>query len=76
MILWTVMPTELIFDTAGYQPCYEEVKMDGTSLLVERINATQCKIVRLLATDPMQFLRPELQPGSIVEYYPFIEALR
>lgn len=76
MLLWTVMPADVVFGSPEYQPCYEEVKIDGGSLLVERMSATQCKVVRLLATDPMQYLRSELQPGTIVDYQPVIGALK
>lgn len=77
MVIWTVMPDEFIF--SDFQPdCAperEEVKYQGVSLIVERISTRQCRIERLLTTNPADYLRPELQPGVVLTYYPTNEAL-
>ncbi|NLJ25888.1 MAG: hypothetical protein GX354_10820, partial [Firmicutes bacterium] len=38
--------------------------------LVEPLQFAQGKIVRLLSSEPNDFLRPELQPGSIIDLIP------
>ncbi|MCL6634158.1 MAG: YlzJ-like family protein [Peptococcaceae bacterium] len=69
MILYTPMQLELVlegFDTAEY-PDFEEVTFKGVPLLVERDGRGRQKIVRLLSTDPFDYLKPELSPGSLIE---------
>jgi hypothetical protein len=61
---------EAIFAEEIINPEYEEIEYYGVKLLVERIAPTQCRIVRLLSTDPVDFLRSELQPGNLISYLP------
>ncbi|SHI69893.1 YlzJ-like family protein [Propionispora hippei] len=68
MLLWTIMPLESIFPAEPYQPDYEEVTLGQSRVLMERINARQCKVVRLITTDPGEYLDPRLQPGTVVAY--------
>lgn len=63
MILWTVMPEELIFSQESISSPYEEIEYAGTKMLVEKTSADQCRIVRLLSTDPNDYLRQDIQPG-------------
>lgn len=70
MILWTVMPIELVFTQDSFSNPYEEIDYDGVKVLVERNSATEARIVRLLSTDPAHFLRPDLQPGCLLAYKP------
>lgn len=74
MLLWTVLPEELVLEQAGPPPVYEETDIAGTRMLVERVPDGRCRIVRLYSTDPRDFLRPELQPGTLVNYKPVIGA--
>lgn len=70
MVLWTVLPLDLVLDGLDKPPAYEEIDYDGTMLMVERLSPHACRVVRLLATDPAAYLRPEFQPGSLVSYRP------
>ena len=68
MTLWTVMPPEAIFPAEHPEPAYEEAEFSGVKMLVEKISPEQCRIVRLLSTNPQDYLRSELQPGSTFSY--------
>lgn len=70
MILWTVMPMELVFGQEEFLNPYEEVEYSGAKVLVEKQSPTECRIVRILSTDPSHFLRPDLQPGVTLSYKP------
>lgn len=70
MVLWTVLPIDLVLDGLEKPVVYEEIDCAGTALVVERISPLECRVVRLLSTDPAAFLRPEFQPGAIVSYRP------
>lgn len=76
MLLWTIMPMESVFPAEPYQPDYEEITFGQNRVLMERINSRQCKVVRLIATEPGEYLRPDLQPGTVMSYSSAREALK
>lgn len=65
MILHTVMPLELVFADNGPSEPPVEVEVDGRRLLVQR-NGQAWSIVRLLSSDPADFLDPRWQPGTVL----------
>ncbi|KYZ77126.1 hypothetical protein AXX12_03045 [Anaerosporomusa subterranea] len=66
MILWTIMPEELVFGQESYVDPYEEIEFAGAKMMVEKIAANQCRIVRIISTDPQDYLRSDLQPGVVL----------
>ncbi|HMM21628.1 MAG TPA: YlzJ-like family protein [Selenomonadales bacterium] len=74
MILWTVMPLDLVLDGAEKMPACEEIDYGGLKIMVEKTSPVECRIVRLLSTNPQDFLRPDIQPGQVLAYRPVYEA--
>lgn len=73
MTLWSILPTELVLNVVvDSPPLYEEIQCNNINLIVERIGPTQCKVNRLLTTDPQDYLHPEIQPGRILTYKPIL----
>ena len=70
MILWTVMPLDLVLLTEEHKPTYEEITYDDINLQVERTAEHEYRIVRLISTEPSHYLRQDLQPGSLLSYKP------
>lgn len=70
MVLWTVMPDEVIF-AQDYSPVFEDVEIAGTRMLVEKTAGDEYRVVRLLSTDPQDYLRNDIQPGTVFrnEYF-------
>lgn len=72
MILYTVMPIETVLE--GLQPedrrTFRDVPVGGVRLLVEEMSPGSGRIVRLLSTDPRDFLDPRYQPGSCLRLPP------
>ncbi len=69
MILYTPMQLELVlegFDQTKY-PEYKEIKYKGVPVLVEKTDSGEQKIVKLLSTDPADYLKQEISPGSLIE---------
>jgi len=52
-------------DPRSYERDIIEVTYRGKRLLVEPVSPTQARVVRLISTDPADFLRPDLQPGRV-----------
>ncbi|HKM38656.1 MAG TPA: YlzJ-like family protein [bacterium] len=69
MIIHTPMPLELVFaGSEDFKPTYEEISVRGCKVLVERTDATHASIVRILSTDPADFLNPALFPGAVITF--------
>lgn len=68
MILYTVMPLETVLE--GLEPegqrTFREVSVGGVRLIVEEMSSGSGRVVRLLSTDPKDFLDPRYQPDSCV----------
>ncbi|HHY36501.1 MAG TPA: hypothetical protein GX518_02285 [Firmicutes bacterium] len=71
MILYTTMPLETVYQgLEDMRPSYLEVELAGTTVVIEPISLEQGKIVRLLSTDPKDYLNPNLQPGRVINFVP------
>jgi len=69
MVLWTILPQEAVFPPepeAEAVNAYEEITYQNTRLIVEPVSRDQCRIVRLLTTNPADYLKAELQPGTFL----------
>lgn len=75
MILWNVLPEDVVLSNVEALPIYEEIECNGMKCLVEKTGPTQCRVVKLLTTDPSDYLRAELQPGTILTYEPTLKYL-
>jgi len=75
MTLWSIIPEEIVLGTVAPPPTYEEIECNGMKCLVEKTGPAQCRVVRLLTTDPSDYLHSELQPGTILTYEPILKAL-
>lgn len=69
MILYTLMPHELVF------PVQEEtdsnlmlVTYDGIPMMVEKTEAQDYRIVRVLSTDPQHYLNARIAPGTKISF--------
>ncbi|MFI5360281.1 MAG: YlzJ-like family protein [Halanaerobiales bacterium] len=69
MLNYSIYPLEMILeDYDDFVPEYEEVNFsNGLTLLVERSGKDERKIAKIISSDPQDYLRPELQPGSILK---------
>ncbi|WP_257351485.1 YlzJ-like family protein [Pseudalkalibacillus decolorationis] len=68
MILYTMMPSEAIFQTNPSE--YEKhsvIEMNGIPVMVERLEDQSCKVVRMMSTDPNHYMQTNLQPGTILK---------
>ena len=66
MALWTIVPIEDIY-FQEYVPQYEEIDYDGTKVLMEKTEDGRYRVSRVLSSNPVDFLRSEIQPGCFLE---------
>ena len=67
MINYSLYESSFVFaEWEEFDPEYEEIKLnDSSSLLVEYCDKNSFKIVRLISSDPLDYLNPDFVPGSI-----------
>jgi len=69
LILYTPMQLELVL--AGFdqldRSTEREVTVGGVPAVVKDAGGGKLELVRLLSTNPRDFLQPELSPGAIVK---------
>jgi hypothetical protein len=68
MLLYTAMPLELVLDGIDRKYNFKEIDVDGIKLIIEPIDINHGKIVRLISTNPQDYLNSELSPGKIIEF--------
>jgi len=63
------MMIELVLEGMGAKsgPGYSQISHHGVPMLVERTDNGEVRIAQLLSTDPMDYLKKEYLPGSILD---------
>ncbi len=73
MIIWTPLPLELVLDGLDAPPHkVAEIRHLGRILLVEPISATQARIVRVISSDPADYLDASIEPGRVIAMAPVL----
>ncbi|WP_462409289.1 YlzJ-like family protein [Neobacillus sp. Marseille-QA0830] len=69
MILYTMMPYELVFpyETDGYAK-QQVVTYNGIPLVVETDGSQYAQVVRVLSSDPQHFLNDQICPGTKISF--------
>ncbi len=68
MILYTPAQLELVFGGSKETPRYRTALVDEIPVLVRETGAGCGRIERILSTDPADYLRSELSPGTPVVF--------
>ncbi|NLP36623.1 MAG: hypothetical protein GX357_03095 [Firmicutes bacterium] len=67
-MLWTIVPLSLVMEgSETFTPQYKEIKRNNAIIIVEESDHSAAKIVRVISTNPSDYLHPALQPGSIIK---------
>ncbi|KRG09628.1 YlzJ-like family protein [Lederbergia galactosidilytica] len=69
MILHTIVPQELIFQGAEQEFTTQQmITRNGIPLIVEQ-DEKMYKVVRILSSNPDDYLRNDLYPGALISLY-------
>lgn len=75
MILYTPLNLEIVLE--GFEkmkrPKTRVVEIGGVPLILEDIRPGEGKVVRLLSTDPKDYLRSDFYPGAIIKYEQYVK---
>ena len=67
--MWTIVPDMLLFskdDPKFLENEYNEIEFSNKILVTRKLNEKQYEIVRIITTDPRDYLNEKIQPGSII----------
>ncbi len=70
MIHYVAMPIELVIESMekiDYN--FVEMEIDGIKMILEPIEFNKGKIVRVISSNPYDYLNPLYQPGQIINLY-------
>lgn len=72
MILYTILPDEAVLEGEEAEQFEKQrfIELDGRQLLIEPSGESEWKIVRLISSDPQDYLNERYQPGTIVPMKP------
>ena len=65
-MIWSIMPEEILFAATPSKMAPRVVLYNGRQLIVDAAGGSEGRIVRLLSTDPGDFLLAEFAPGRTV----------
>lgn len=69
MILYTMMPNELIFPEEQAQISKQQmITYQGIPLLVEYTDQHHVQVIRILSSDPQHYMNEEICPGSKISF--------
>lgn len=69
MILYTMMPQELVYPTAAEEYGQQFlVSYQGVPLIVEPTIDHTYQVIRIVSTDPQHFLNESLLPGTKISF--------
>ncbi|MEW6448259.1 MAG: YlzJ-like family protein [Bacillota bacterium] len=66
MVLYTPLPPELVLEGLEPKRHFKEAVIGGIPAVVEEVSTGRGRLVRLLSTDPFDYLNPSLSPGKMV----------
>ncbi|WP_196220223.1 YlzJ-like family protein [Terrilactibacillus tamarindi] len=73
--MYTIYPEEVIFsDTEPKSNNQMTLNIQGVTLVVEVENQNQLKIIRLISSNPQDFLDERFQPGEQVVMKPLLRS--
>lgn len=69
MINYSIYPPEVVFkDWENFNPQYKKITIDGgINLVVEKVNEEEYKVSQVISTNPQDYLKMGLQPGTVIK---------
>lgn len=70
MSVYSPIPPDIIWK--GWEDCndLQEIKIGGLTLQVEALSFSQARVVRLISSNPADYLDSPYQPGCILNFAP------
>ena len=70
-VIYTPLPIEMVLEGIDREGArYQELEVEGAILQVEHYGVNRCRVVRLISSNPMDYLQNGYQPGTELEFVP------
>ena len=66
MILYTVIPIETVLEGLSEERSFVDVQIGNVTLVIEPISLDEAIIVRMISTNPYDYLNPSFFPGRSI----------
>lgn len=66
-MIWSIIPTELIFEGADQMKAPRSLNYQGKKILAREGADGKFSLISLLSSDPADFLDSRFTPGSVVD---------
>ena len=66
MILYTVIPIETVLEGLSEERSFVDVQIGNVTLVIEPISLDEAIIVRMISTNPYDYLNPSFSPGRSI----------
>lgn len=74
MVIYTPVPVEWVMGTSGEERQFTEIPYGQATVIAEVMEDGTCKVVRLISSNPDDYMHPDLQPGSQVMFQPMFKS--
>lgn len=68
-MIWSIMPEELIIGNEERGPAMKEITYQNRRMLATPLPSGKMCIVRMLSSNPRDFMDPRFQPGNVIDFY-------
>lgn len=70
MVFYTPVPDEYLQPPSDEERMFTEIPYGEATIVAEVLAEGVCQVVRVISSNPDDYLHPELQPGSQVMFMP------
>jgi hypothetical protein len=72
-MIHTIAPLDMVLEGMDKMEATSvDIVLNGITMQVQPVNATQATIVRLISGNPQDYLNPSYSPGRVIEFKPVI----
>jgi hypothetical protein len=73
VIIYTPLPIDVVLSGFEQHRDWREIDLDGVTAVVEPAGQDRGRIVKIISTDPNDFMNPRYAPGTEVVFRPLID---
>lgn len=66
-MIWTIMPENMVINESSDFPELQEITWGGKRILCYPVSPGKMCVFRIISSDPSDYLKSYLQPGSILD---------
>ncbi|HHX94245.1 MAG TPA: ribonuclease [Clostridia bacterium] len=73
MILYTPVPVDYLLSLSGKERNFKEIPYGDATIVAEVMEEGTYQVVRVISSNPDDYMNPELQPGCQITFKPVFQ---